>query len=220
LSFRKNKNEIGYLKKAAKITVGIFAAVKKRISPGISERRIADEIESIIKNKGLKRSFRTIVASGPNAAKPHAVVTGRKIKKNDVVVIDFGVIYKGYHSDMTRTVLIGNADSKIKRLYKAVKSAQILAIKSVKPGLKISGLAGAAHGFIRKQGLGKYLKHSLGHGVGKRIHEPPKLSEKNPRELKKGMVITVEPGLYIKRKGGVRIEDMVCVTEKGHRVLT
>ena len=214
------ESRIRCLTKAAKITKDIFKTVSKKVKPGVRESEIRDLIESLIKEKGLKRSFKTIVASGPNAAVPHAKVTNRKIKKIDMVVIDFGVIYKSYHSDLTRTLALGKQNKKLKKLYNSVKRAQAKAINMVKPGVRISELAKATHDSMRKEGFGKYILHSLGHGVGKRIHEPPKLSEKNKRRLKKNTVITIEPGLYIKSKTGVRIEDMICVTKRSARVLT
>ena len=214
------KLKIKRLTRAAKITKNIFTVVSKKIKPGVRESEIAREINNAIKKKRLKRSFMTIVASGPNAANPHAKVTDRAIKRNDVVVIDFGVIYKGYSSDMTRTLIIGKISAKMKKLYKTVKTAQIMAIKKIKPGLKISDFVSGIYDYIRKKGLGKYIVHTLGHGVGEKIHQAPKLSEKNRARLKKGMVITIEPGLYIKQRSGIRIEDMVLVTEKGPRVLT
>jgi len=216
----KSTREIKLLKKAADITNDIFRCVSKKVKPGVRESEIVAETEAIIKKKGLKRSFPTIVASGPNAAKPHAKVTERKIKTNDVVVFDFGVIYKGYHSDMTRTIIVGKIDRKLKLLYQTVKKAQKVAIEKVRSGIKASDLAREAHDFMRKKGFGKYILHTLGHGIGMKVHEAPKLSEKNRHILKKNMVCTIEPGLYIKNKGGIRIEDMVLITEKGCQVLT
>ncbi|UCD55613.1 MAG: M24 family metallopeptidase [Candidatus Omnitrophota bacterium] len=216
----RDSAKIKNLTKAARITKNIFNAVSKKVKPGVRESEITREIDNIIKKKGLKPSFRTIVASGPNAAKPHAKVTERIIKHNDMVVIDFGVIYKSCHSDMTRTVIIGKIDAKMKKLYKIVETAQRMAIKKIRPGLKISDFVSDIYGYIRKAGMGKYILHGLGHGIRKKVHEAPRLTEKNRRRLRKGMVITIEPGLYIKQKGGVRIEDMVLVTEKGPKVLT
>lgn len=216
----KTAREIGALRKAAAITKDIYTTIVKDVKPGVRESAIAKDIESIIKRKGLKRSFKTIVASGPNAARPHAQLTTRKIKKNDIVVIDFGVKYKGYHSDMTRSIVIGRVTPKIRRFYRTVKDAQKRAIAKVKPGVKISAFVRDVHDFIRRRGFGKYILHSLGHGVGRKIHESPKLSEKNKGKLKKGMVITIEPGLYINGRCGVRIEDMVLVNDRGCEVLT
>ncbi len=216
----KSAKEIKYLVKAAKITVAIYRAVADKVKPGAREIEIARGIENIIRKKRLRRSFRTIVASGPNAAKPHAKVTTRKIRAGDTVVIDFGVIYKGYHSDMTRTVMVGNVSRTMRKLYSVVKTAQKNAIRKVMSGVKISCFTRGVHDYMRKMGMGKYMMHSLGHGVGKKIHECPRLSEKNNHTLKENTVITIEPGLYIKNRGGVRIEDMVLVGKKGNRVLT
>jgi len=216
----KTKTELGRLKIAAKITKDIHNTIARRVKPGVSEMEIAETIDSIIKRKGLKRSFKTIVASGSNGAKPHAKVTKRKIQKNDVVVIDFGVIYRDYYSDMTRTIVLGRANKRLKKLYNVVKFVQQKAIKKVRSGLIISDFVKEIHGYIRLKGLGKYIYHSLGHGVGRKIHEAPKLSEKNNGKFKKNMVITIEPGLYIKGLGGVRIEDMVQVKSNSAKVIT
>jgi len=208
------------IEKAAQITAEIFRDTRKYIKPGISEAELAGKLESRIRKNGLKRSFRTIVASGANAAKPHAVPTKRRIKKRDTVVVDFGVIYRGEHSDMTRTVLVGKPAVLAKRAYRAVKDAQAEAIGSVRAGVKISYLAKLSHDVLRRRGFGRNILHSLGHGIGKRVHEPPKVSEKNGRTLKAGTVITIEPGLYFRGRGGLRIEDMALVTKKGKRLLT
>ncbi|MFC1576695.1 M24 family metallopeptidase [Candidatus Omnitrophota bacterium] len=220
MSRTKSKREVECLAKAARITKSIFERVARDVRPGARESDIAALIEKNIKARGLKRSFKTIVASGPNGAKPHAKVTTRKIKKNDQVVIDFGLKYKGYCSDMTRTIVIGKASSKMKQFYSAVKTAQSMAIERVRPGLKIADLVSGAHGYLRKKGLGKYILHTLGHGVGRKIHESPKLSEKNNNLIQENMVVTIEPGLYAKGVGGVRIEDMILVGSKGAKVLT
>jgi len=216
----KTKSEIAKLKKAAAIAIKIYRSVSKEIKPGMAERDAAQKIEHAIREAGLKRSFKTIVASGPNAAMPHARPTDRKIGKRDVVVIDFGVVYRGYRSDLTRTVVFGKMPSRMKKAYSAVAEAQALAIRQARPGAVIADLASAAHGFMRKKGFGDAILHSLGHGVGRKIHEAPKLSEKNRHILRKSMLVTIEPGLYIKGSGGVRIEDMVLITENGSKVLT
>ena len=213
------KNRIKNLKKAAKITKYIFAKVKSSIKPGVSENEISLEIEKLIKKNGLKLSFRTIVASGPNGAKPHAKPTDRKIKRNDIVVVDFGVIYKNCHSDMTRTVIVGKISLRMRMIYNAVKNAQRIAIRKCRAGIRISEFVKCAHGYIRKRGFEKYMLHSLGHGLGLKVHQSPKLSEKNRNVLKENSVITIEPGLYVKGRGGVRIEDAVLVTKRGARVL-
>ncbi|NQT23360.1 MAG: M24 family metallopeptidase [Candidatus Omnitrophica bacterium] len=216
----KNKRQIRILKKAAKITVEIFDIVSKKVKVGAREKDIVAEIESEIRRRGLRRSFRTIVAGGPNAAKPHAKPTRRRLKSKEAVVIDFGVIYKGYHSDMTRTLLLGRVKPKMRLLYTTVLVAQRRVIKKVKAGVRISDVVRDANSYIRNKGLGKYILHSLGHGIGLKIHEAPKLSEKNKKILRKGMVCTIEPGLYIKGVGGVRIEDMVLIGKRWGEVLT
>ncbi len=216
----KTKEQIRVLRKAALITIDIFNEVKKYIKPGVSEKQVRDILEEKIKQRGLKRSFITIAAAGENAANPHAVVSGRKIKKNDVFVLDFGVIYYGLHSDFTRTVLIGQSNPKIQSIYNAVNNAVKISISSIKEGIKISDHVKKVHDYLRNKGFGKYIKHTLGHGLGTKIHEAPKLSERNKRKLKENMVVTIEPGLYIEGLGGVRIEEMVLIKKKGCEVLT
>lgn len=220
LSIIKYNKEIRLIKRAALITKDIFETISRDLKPGAREKDIAKKIEYIIKKKKLKRSFKTIVASGPNAAKPHAKLTNRIIRDNDIVVVDFGVVYKGYHSDLTRTFIIGRINRKLKKIYNVVKEAQIKAINKVKEGARISDLVKSVHDYIRSKKLKRYILHSLGHGVGLKIHEAPKLSEKNKKVLRSGMVCTIEPGLYIKGIGGVRIEDMVLVKKQGCEVLT
>lgn len=214
------KEEIARLKKAALITKNIYASLSKKIKPGVRESEIAALINKIVSSLGLKSSFKTICASGPNAASPHAKITDRKISQSDVVVLDFGIMYKGFCSDMTRMFTFGKINPRMKKILKAVKIAQKSAISKISAGKKISQLAAETHDMLRKKGFGKYILHTLGHGVGRKIHQAPKLSEKNGRRLKAGTVITIEPGLYIKGLGGVRIEDMVLVTAKGRKVLT
>lgn len=135
-------------------------------------------------------------------------------------MIDFGAVYNGYRSDMTRTVIVGKFSKRQKRIYFVVKEAQKRAIFAVKAGVRCSEVDHAAREYIRQKGFGKYFVHSTGHGIGKRVHQAPKISKRNRRRLKEGMVITVEPGIYIKGWGGVRIEDMVLVTKRGCKVLT
>jgi len=216
----KRPSEIKILRKAAKITVDIFKKVRGKVKPGRSEQDIRDALEYEMRSLGLERSFTTIVASGPNGALPHAKVSNRTIRENDMVVMDFGIVYKGFHSDMSRTVVVGRPNNRLREIYRVVSREQKRAIKRVKHGVRICGLARDTHDSIRKLGLGKHILHTLGHGVGRKIHEAPKLSERNKRFLKEGMVITIEPGLYIMNMGGARIEDMVLVTKKGQEVLT
>lgn len=216
----KTGKEIGYLYSAAKVTVEIFKEISSLVKPGVLDRTIRDEIERQIKKRGLRRSFKTIVGCGANAADPHAKVVGNKVAEDDLVVIDFGVVLNGYHSDLTRTVVVGNPGKRLRKIYNAVEIAQNFAIKRIRPGLRISDYVKSVNDIIRKKRLGKFIRHTLGHGVGRRVHEAPKLSQRNKRRLLENMVVTIEPGLYINKKGGARIEDMVLVTEKGPKVLT
>ncbi|MFH1790683.1 MAG: M24 family metallopeptidase [Candidatus Omnitrophota bacterium] len=216
----KTAREIAMLKRAARIAKDIYREIEGMVVPGITERQVSAGIDGLIKDKGLGRAFRTIVASGPNAAKPHAAVTDRRIGKRDLVVIDFGVVFRGYRSDMTRTKVIGRVAGRARRLYDSVRKAQEYGITLIRSGAKISDVVSGVHGRLRKDGLGRYIKHSLGHGIGKKIHEAPRLSESNRKAFMRNSVVTVEPGLYVDGYAGVRIEDMVIVKDNGCEVLT
>jgi len=189
-------------------------------SAGETEKKIAARIEAFLKGFDAKPAFRTIVASGKRAAKPHGYATSKKIKKGEMVKIDFGALYKGWRSDITRTFFVGKPSAKQKNIYKIVLEAQRRSILAVRAGAECREVDKAAREYIKKMGFGKYFIHSTGHGVGKKIHEQPKLSFRNHCKLKAGQVITIEPGIYIKGWGGVRIEDMALVTEKGAKLLT
>jgi Xaa-Pro aminopeptidase len=165
-------------------------------------------------------SFETIVASGPRSALPHGVAGMRELQKGDPVVMDFGAIYKGYCSDLTRTVFLGNPQQKLKEIYNIVLDAQLNALDKASCGITGKELDKISRDIIYGAGFKKCFGHGLGHGVGVEIHEMPRISPKGYETLKKGMVFTIEPGIYIKNTGGVRIEDMVFLTENGARVLT
>ena len=216
----KGAAEIKALRKAALITREIFKKVEPCVRPGVTEKYVAWLIEKERRSYGLRRSFKTIVGSGPNGAIPHAVPSDRRLRNNELVVIDFGVIYKGQHSDMTRTVVLGRPSASLAGIRRAVVKAHRYAIERLRPGLEIAPYVKSVHGKMRAAGFGKYIRHTLGHGVGRRIHEAPKLSERNKRRIKAGMVVTIEPGLYIESRGGVRVEDMVLVTNRKCEVLT
>jgi Xaa-Pro aminopeptidase len=165
-------------------------------------------------------SFETIVASGPRSALPHGRASSHMTARNGFVTLDFGVILKGYCSDMTRTVCLGRLSAAERSAYDAVLEAQQAAVAAVKPGVTCGDVDEAARSKLRKAGLAKYFTHSTGHGVGLEIHESPRVAAGQTLELKPGMVITVEPGIYMPGKFGIRIEDMVAVTERGGKVLT
>lgn len=191
-----------------------------KIKAGMTEKDVARQIIFSLQKYKAKPSFRILVGSGKRSAIPHCFATGKRIKQGELVVIDFGAVYNGYRSDMTRTVIVGKPSKRQKRIYSAVKQAQKMAILAVKAGVRCSEVDREAREYIQQKGFGKYFIHTTGHGIGKRVHQAPKISRRNNRKLKAGMVITIEPGIYIKGWGGVRIEDMVLVTKKGCKVLS
>lgn len=205
-------------KKAIRIADKVLKALT--VQPGQREKDVAAGIKSLLKKFRSRPSFRIIVASGKRSAKPHGFATGKKIKPGDLVVIDFGALYNGYCSDITRTVVVGKPTAKQRKIYRIVKEAQRRAIRAVRGGRPCYEVDLAARAFIENEGFGKYFVHNTGHGIGRKVHQAPKISKRNRRRLGKGMVITIEPGIYIKGWGGVRIEDMVLVTDKGCRILT
>jgi Xaa-Pro aminopeptidase/Xaa-Pro dipeptidase len=207
--------------KSAQITDSVFHALIKEIYPGQSEKTLKMRIRMWAAHFGAKRlAFPPIVASGVHGAKPHGTTKNRLIGKNDLVVIDLGVVYNGICSDLTRTVILGKPSAKQLKVYKAVVKAQSLALKKVKAGKRCSEIDSAARDYLKKAGFGHFFIHTTGHGVGRKIHEAPKISLKNKRRLEAGQIITVEPGVYIKGWGGVRIEDLVLVTKTGYRLLS
>lgn len=165
-------------------------------------------------------SFDTIVASGHRSALPHGAPTDKKIEVGDFVTFDFGALYNGYHSDTTRTVVMGMANSWHREIYTVVQEAQYRGIKAARPGITGKELDGMIREYIESRGYGKYFTHGLGHGVGLEIHELPNINSRGDIVLQEGMVFTVEPGVYIQGKGGVRIEDTVVLTKDGARSLT
>ncbi|MBE0447542.1 MAG: aminopeptidase P family protein [Actinobacteria bacterium] len=217
----KDNYEIQKIGEAAAIGDAAFEHIIKYIKPGVSERELAIEIEFFMRRRGAeKASFDTIIASGSHSAVPHATPSAKKVGVGDFVKLDFGAVVGGYHSDMTRTVVVGRASQKHREIYAKVKEAQEAALGAVAPGKIGKELDNIARDIISDAGYGKNFVHNLGHGVGLNVHESPILSVDSETELKKGMVVTVEPGIYISGFGGVRIEDLVVVTETGHRVLT
>ena len=218
----KNDQEIKILKKAAQITDQCISHLLKIIKPGLYEWDLVIEIEHFFKtHKCRQTSFEPIVASGPNSSKPHHQSSNRqKIKTNAPLLIDLGCEYQGYNSDLTRTFFINKVNSRLKTIYNIVLEAQLEAISFVKPGLKTIALDNIARKIISQKGYGDYFTHSLGHGFGLEIHEDPLINNRHNIELKPKMTITIEPGIYLPGYGGVRIEDMVLVTDTGYEVLT
>lgn len=190
------------------------------ITPGQKEREVANWIKNELKKHRARPAFRIIVASGKRSAKPHGFATHKRIRKGELVVVDFGAVYNGYCSDITRTFFVGKPTAKQRKVYNIVKKAQEKAIRAVKAGREGREVDEAARAYIKQKGFGKYFIHNTGHGIGRKVHEAPKLSKDNRNRLRVGQVVTIEPGIYIKGWGGVRIEDMVLVTKKGCQVLT
>lgn len=218
----KSEDELLRLSKAEQIGDLAFSHILQFIKPGKTEMEVALELEYFMKSHGASGlSFDTIVASGPNSSLPHAVPTERILKDGDFVTMDFGCVYKGYCSDMTRTIYIGKEPSKKQQeIYEIVLQAQLAALAEIKPGMKCSDVDAVARNFIKDAGYGSYFGHGLGHGVGLYIHEEPRFSPKCEELLTPGVVITVEPGIYLPGEFGVRIEDMIQITEDGYRNLT
>lgn len=217
----KTEEEIKFIEKASLIENKAFERVLKNIKPGVTEKYVASMLQFEMKELGAeKESFDIIVASGPNGALPHAKPGDRKIKKDDLVVIDFGAKYNGYCSDTTRTICLGKMSPKQEKIYKIVERAQKAALNYVKAGVKCGDVDKRARKLIEKEGYGKNFGHGLGHGVGLQIHEEPYFRPNVKTVLKAGMVVTVEPGIYISGFGGVRIEDLVLVTKNGCKILT
>ena len=217
----KEEIEIAALKAAALMISRILDELIPWLEPGMTEREVAWEIKKSARAAGADGlSFPPIVASGPNGALPHAEPSNRKLRQGEPVIIDTGVKLDGYCSDITRTVFLGNPDKEFVDIYRTVRAAQLAALKSAKPYMQSVDLDFIARNFIKEAGYGDYFGHGLGHGVGLATHEGPRISPRNPVTLKPGNVITIEPGIYIPGKGGVRLEEMVRITETGSEILT
>ena len=217
----KDQNEVSLMKKAIGITFKGFDFIKDTLRPGIKERELAVRLEHFLKQQGADAvSFPIIVVSGAHSSLPHASVSNRRIQKNDLVLVDMGVSYKGYKSDLTRVFFLGKISSRFRQIYDVVLEAQRKAIKSIKPGIKISKIDKLSRDYISQKGWANNFRHSLGHGIGLEVHEEPAVTFKNDAVLKAGMVFTVEPAVYISDKFGIRLEEMILVTKKGCEVLS
>jgi Xaa-Pro aminopeptidase len=217
----KEPQEIEWLGEAARITDLAWEKTLRCIKPGVKESEVGLEFDYQLRLNGAEGSaFDTIVASGPRAALPHGAPTDKAIEPGDLVIIDGGAKYRGYHGDMTRTVVLGKADSKQREIYRIVLEAQRKALEAIRPGMAGKAVDAVARDYISRQGYGEYFGHGLGHSVGLNIHENPRFSPYEERPIPAGAVITVEPGIYLPGWGGVRIEDLVAVTANGIRNLT
>lgn len=216
----KDGEEIARIIRSIKTNEGVLKKIVKEVKPGITEEYLSGRIECEFIKNNARSGFQTIVASGKNSAKPHAHPTGTKISRNDAVMIDMGCRLNMYNSDMTRMVLVGHVKTKFKEIYAIVKNAQEKALEKIRSGRRISDVDSAGRQYIADKGYGKFFGHSLGHGIGLDVHEEPSISGRSKDVLMSGMIFTVEPAIYIPGFGGVRIEDMVLVTETGYKILT
>ncbi len=215
----KDAGEIAAIKKAAQIAAQALKQTRRYVKPQITENELAGRLDFQIRRLGAMNSFETIVAFGPNASRPHHQPGSKKLKKNDTILIDFGVRYKNYCCDLTRCFAIGRTSNFYKKVYDAVEQAQAAAIKMVKAGVEMRRVDAAAREVIKKYHLPVY-GHGTGHGLGLQVHEQPTVSGKSKGRLKAGQVITIEPGVYIPGRLGVRIEDNILVTETGYKMLS
>jgi Xaa-Pro aminopeptidase len=217
----KDEEEIERLRAAELLGASLFEVVLKAARPGVKETEVAAELEYAARRAGADgMSFETIIASGPRSALPHGRASEAAIPASGFVVCDFGVILAGYCSDMTRTLHVGQPNREMRRIYGAVRDAQQAALETVRAGVSAAEVDRSARKVLQKKGLGGRFTHSTGHGVGLEIHEAPRLAAGQKDVLQPGMVITIEPGAYIPGVGGVRIEDMVVVTEQGCEILS
>jgi Xaa-Pro aminopeptidase len=221
LRMLKDDDELALMTDAARVGCTLFEHVLTVIRPGISEIDVAAELEHQARRLGAEgMSFDTIVASGQRSALPHGRATSSPLPRRGFVTLDFGIILRGYCSDMTRTVYLGKPGNKERRVYESVLEAQEAGVAAVHPGVSCGDVDEAARSVLRRAGLAEAFSHSTGHGVGLEIHEPPRVGASQKTRLAAGMVITIEPGVYLAGEFGIRIEDMVAVTETGGRVLT
>jgi Xaa-Pro aminopeptidase len=218
---RKDPGEIARIEAACELADAALATVRHRLGEGPTEAEVALELEWQMRRLGAEGpSFETIVASGPNGAKPHHRAGTRRIQEGDLVVIDFGALVDGYHSDMTRTLAVGEIDATQQRMFDVVAESQAAGVAAVKAGVEAQSVHEVCRAVIAEAGWADAFLHGTGHGVGLDIHEPPRLSTTPAGTLADGHVVTVEPGVYLPAHGGVRIEDTVVVTSEGCRPLT
>ena len=209
------------MRAAAQLIDAVWESSLAAAKPGVSELSVAAEIEYGMKRLGASgASFETIIASGPRSAWAHARPTSKLLRKNELVVMDQGAILRNYCSDMTRTVFLGRASSRIRRMYHAVLNSQETAKAAIRPGITAGAVDAAARDTLKKYRLDQFFTHSTGHGLGTEVHEMPRLGRGEETVLEKGMVITVEPGVYVEGLGGIRIEDDLVVTDTGCESLT
>jgi len=217
----KTTDEIAKLRTAAEIVDYAFSKIVEFIRPGVTEKAIANHLEFTMRQQGAESSsFDIIVASGYRSALPHGVASDKEVATGEMVTLDFGATYSGYRSDLTRTVAVGDPGEQLKEIYQIVLDAELATIQTLRAGISCKEVDDMAHEFISKRGYGPYFGHGTGHGIGLDIHEEPFFAARSVKKLEAGMVMTVEPGIYIPKLGGVRIEDDVLITATGYEVIT
>ncbi|MEM5768769.1 MAG: Xaa-Pro peptidase family protein [Bacillota bacterium] len=217
----KDENELVVLRKAASIADAAFQHILSVIKPGVSEKDIALELDFFMRRSGAEKSaFDFIVASGTRSSLPHGVATGKLLRRGEMVTLDYGCVFENYCSDITRTLAVGTVDPQLTHIYGVVQQAQQAALQALRPGVEASAVDKIARDIIVSHGYGQYFGHGLGHGVGLAVHEEPRLAPVDHTILEPGMVVTVEPGIYLPGFGGVRIEDTVLITAGGCERLT
>lgn len=215
----KTDDEVAKIRHACGISDAAFAHVKRLIQPGVTELDIAIELDFFMRRQGAGVAFETIVVSGNRSARPHGRASDKKLEKGDFVTMDFGARYQGYHSDMTRTIVVGEATDRHREVYGQVLKAQLAALEMMRPGVRARDVDARAREVFDEIGLAKYFGHGLGHGLGRLVHDTGRLASSSDDVLEPGQVWTVEPGVYIEGFGGVRIEDDVVVTQDGIEIL-
>ncbi|WP_067728086.1 M24 family metallopeptidase [Oceanobacillus damuensis] len=217
----KTSDELNIMKKAAKIADDAFEHIQSFIKPGVKEIDISNELEFFMRRQGaISSSFDTIVASGFRSAFPHGVASEKEIGNGELVTLDFGALYEGYCSDITRTVAVGEISSELREIYDIVLEANLRGVNGIKPGMTGIEADALTRDYITEKGYGKNFGHSTGHGLGLEVHEGPGLSYRSDKILETGMVVTVEPGIYVNGLGGCRIEDDIVITDTGNERLT
>ena len=217
----KDEEELSCMTAAQRIAEGALEQILKEIRPGMTEKEIAARLNYLMVSAGAeKTSFDTIVASGPNGSMPHAVPGMRKVREGDFITMDFGCVYKGYCSDMTRTVALGRPSDEMRNVYDIVLQAQLAGIAAARAGVTGAAIDGAARKVIQDAGYGSYFGHSFGHSLGIDIHEAPNAAPGNDKPMPDGAVVSAEPGIYLPGKFGVRIEDVMILRPDGAQVIT
>ncbi len=217
----KDEDELAVMAEAALVGCRLFEEILEFLRPGVAEIDVAAELEHKARKMGAEgMSFETIIASGARSAMPHGRATAARLPRRGFVTLDFGIILKGYCSDMTRTVFLGSPRPGERKAYETVLEAQENAVNAVAPGASCAEVDEAARSILRREGFGEAFSHATGHGVGLEIHEPPRIGAGQSTRLAAGMVVTIEPGIYLAGQFGIRIEDMVAVTRNGSEVLT